>query len=132
MQFVSVRILPLYLLVFFIFLVCLNGANADDNVTITSIKYSNDFENGEAVNIVPSGKNESTDYSFRIFDDNDDFPGFLSSEAEEVSFVISEWWQDSKIPIWYFMYGCSTISSGPFSGPKSFSYRERTRWVRIM
>ena len=75
MQFVSVRILSLHLLVFSIFLICLNGANADDdNVAITTIKYSNDFENGEAVNVVPSGKNESTEYSFRIFDDDSDFP----------------------------------------------------------
>ena len=66
MRFVSIRILSLHLLVFFICLICLNGANADDdNVTIASIKYSNDFENGEAVNVVPSGKNESTEYSFR-------------------------------------------------------------------
>jgi len=56
-------------------------------VTITSIKYSNDFENGEAVNIVPSGKNESTEYSFRIFDDNDDFP----DDWEEITFDDSEW-----------------------------------------
>ena len=88
MQFVSIRILSLHLLVFFICLICLNGANADDdNVAITTIKYSNDFENGEAVNVVPSGKNESTEYSFRIFDDDSDFP----DDWEEGEFDDSEW-----------------------------------------
>ena len=56
-------------------LVLVGMADADEiDVDITNIKYTNDFENGEAVNIVPSGKNESTEYSFRIFDDDDDFP----------------------------------------------------------
>ena len=63
-------------------------AEADEiDVDITNIKYTNDFENGEAVNIVPSGKNESTEYSFRIFDDDDDFP----DDWEEVFFDDSEW-----------------------------------------
>ena len=63
-------------------------ANGDDaDIDITTIKYTNDFENGEAVNIVPSGKNESTEYSFRIFDDDDDFP----DDWEEPSFDDSDW-----------------------------------------
>jgi len=62
-----------------------NGDEAD--IDITTIKYTNDFENGEAVNIVPSGKNESTEYSFRIFDDDDDFP----DDWEEPSFDDSDW-----------------------------------------
>jgi len=63
-------------------------AEADEiDVDITNIKYTNDFENGEAVNIVPSGKNESTEYSFRIFDDDDDFP----DDWEEPSFDDSDW-----------------------------------------
>ena len=63
-------------------------ANGDDaDIDITTIKYTNDFENGEAVNIVPSGKNESTEYSFRIFDDDDDFP----DDWEEPSFDDSNW-----------------------------------------
>ena len=63
-------------------------AEADEiDIDITNIKYANDFENGEAVNIVPSGKNESTEYSFRIFDDDDDFP----DDWEEPSFDDSDW-----------------------------------------
>ena len=65
-----------------------NTTNADESdIDISSIKYTNDFENGEAVNIVPSGKNESTEYSFKIFDDDDDFP----DDWEEPSFDDSDW-----------------------------------------
>jgi len=69
-------------------LVSIGAASADEaDIDITTIKYTNDFENGEAVNIVPSGKNESTEYSFRIFDDDDDFP----DDWEESSFDDSDW-----------------------------------------
>ena len=69
-------------------LVSIGVASADEaDIDITTIKYTNDFENGEAVNIVPSGKNESTEYSFRIFDDDDDFP----DDWEESSFDDSDW-----------------------------------------
>ena len=69
-------------------LVSIGVASADEaDIDITTIKYTNDFENGEAVNIVPSGKNESTEYSFKIFDDDDDFP----DDWEESSFDDSDW-----------------------------------------
>jgi len=65
-----------------------NIANADEpDIDITNIKYTNDFENGEAVTFIQSGKNESTEYSFKIFDDDDDFP----DDWEEVFFDDSEW-----------------------------------------
>ena len=69
-------------------LVFIGTTSAEETeIEITTIKYTNDFENGEAVNIIPSGKNESTEYSFRIFDDDDDFP----EDWEEPSFDDSDW-----------------------------------------
>ncbi len=74
--------------IFIISMICLGGVKAEDpEIDISAIKYTNDFENGEAVNIVASGKNESTEYSFRIFDDDDDFP----DDWEEQSFDDSDW-----------------------------------------
>ena len=69
-------------------LVFIGTTSAEETeIEITTIKYTNDFENGEAVNIIPSGKNESTEYSFRIFDDDDDFP----EDWEEPSFDDGDW-----------------------------------------
>ena len=74
--------------IFFISIALIGQANGDEpDIDITKIKYTNDFENGESVNIVPSGKNESMEYSFRIFDDDDDFP----EDWEENSFDDSGW-----------------------------------------
>ena len=74
--------------VFIISMICLGGVKAEEpEIDISAIKYTNDFENGEAVNVVPSGKNGSTEYSFRIFDDDDDFP----DDWEEQSFDDSDW-----------------------------------------
>ena len=73
---------------FFIAFILFGQVSGDDpDIDITTIKYTNDFENGESVNIVPSGKNVSTEYNFRIFDDDDDFP----DGWEESSFDDSEW-----------------------------------------
>jgi len=97
------------LLVLFVCLICLNGASADDpEIDITAIKYSNDFENGEAINIVPSGKNGSTEYSFRIFDDDDDFP----DDWEEATFDDSEW----------------EIGSAPFGNKENGGVEPGTIW----
>ena len=74
--------------IFVICVICFGVAKAEDpEIDISAIKYTNDFENGEAVNIVPSGKNESTEYNFRIYDDEDDFP----EDWEESSFDDSHW-----------------------------------------
>lgn len=62
------------------------GAEGSE-VSITDLKYTNDFEKGEAVNLIPSGKNQSTTYSYKIFDDNDDFP----EDWEEKEFDDSSW-----------------------------------------
>ena len=72
-----------FLLIIFITFILVGQVKADEpNIDITSIKYTNDFENGEAVTVVQSGKNESTEYSFKIFDDDNDFP----DDWEETSF----------------------------------------------
>ena len=57
------------------------------DLTFNPMKDTLINENGEAVNVVPSGKNESTEYSFRIFDDDSDFP----DDWEEGEFDDSEW-----------------------------------------
>ena len=76
------------LFIIFITFILIGQVKADESsIDITSIKYTNDFENGEAVTIVQSGKNESTEYSFKIFDDDNDFP----DNWEETSFDDSEW-----------------------------------------
>jgi len=78
----------IFSLTFFIAFILFGQVSGDDpDIDITTIKYTNDFENGESVNIVPSGKNVSTEYNFRIFDDDDDFP----DGWEESSFDDSEW-----------------------------------------
>ena len=88
MQFVSGRILSLHLLVFAIILVCVNGVMADDSdIEISSIRYTNDFENGESITIIDSGRDGNTEYRYSIFDDDDDFP----DNWEEITFDDSEW-----------------------------------------
>ncbi len=53
----------------------LNSAIGESpEVEIHSLNYTNDFENGEAIIQIHSGKNNSTDYKYKIFDDDDDFP----------------------------------------------------------
>ena len=77
-----------FLLIIFITFILVGQVKADESsIDITTIKYTNDFENGEAVTIVQSGKNESTEYSFKIFDDDNDFP----DDWEETSFDDREW-----------------------------------------
>ena len=66
----------------------LNSAIGESpEVEIHSLNYTNDFENGEAIIQVHSGKNNSTDYKYKIFDDNDDFP----DDWEENEFDDSSW-----------------------------------------
>ena len=44
-------------------------AAADDpDVVVNTIKYTNDFENGEAITVVHSGNDGGTEYRYRIFD----------------------------------------------------------------
>jgi len=82
-----------FLFIIFITFILIGQVKADESsIDITTIKYTNDFENGEAVTIVQSGKNESTEYSFKIFDDDNDFP----DNWEETSFDDSEWTEMTK------------------------------------
>ena len=59
----------------------------DPDVEINSFNYTNDFENGESIIYVHSGKNNSTEYTYKIFDDDDDFP----DDWEEHEFDDSSW-----------------------------------------
>ncbi len=48
-------------------------ANGDDaDIDITTIKYTNDFENGDPITIVSSGKDDATAYNYNFYDDDDD------------------------------------------------------------
>ena len=54
-------------------LVFVETANADESdIDISSIRYTNDFVNGEAVTIVASGKDSGTEYKYNLYDDDDD------------------------------------------------------------
>ena len=48
------------------------NAEASD-IEILEINYNNNYESGDAVVIVESGKNTTTSFKYSIFDDNDDF-----------------------------------------------------------
>ena len=82
------RIFCLSLLVIDTFLISANYVEADDSdISISSIRYTNDFENGESITIIDSGRDGGTEYRYAIFDDDDDFP----DDWEEVTFDDSEW-----------------------------------------
>ena len=99
--------------IFVICVICFGVAKAEDpEIDISAIKYTNDFENGEAVNIVPSGKNESTEYNFRIYDDEDDFP----EDWEESSFDDSHW----------------DVGSAPFGNKANSGTESGTIWQSIL
>ena len=49
------------------------NAEASD-IEILEINYNNNYESGDAVVIVESGKNTTTSFKYSFFDDNDDFP----------------------------------------------------------
>ncbi len=54
-------------------LALIGGANGDDaDIDITALKYTNDFENGDPVTIVSSGKDDATAYNYNFYDDDDD------------------------------------------------------------
>ena len=54
-------------------LALIGGANGDDaDIDITAIKYTNDFENGDPVTIVSSGKDDATAYNYNFYDDDND------------------------------------------------------------
>ena len=54
-------------------LLLIGNVNADDSdIDISSIRYTNDFVNGEAVTIVSSGRDGGTEYKYNLYDDDDD------------------------------------------------------------
>ena len=57
------------------------------DIEILEINYNNNYESGDAVVIIESGKNASTSFKYSIFDDNDDFP----DDWNENNFNDSEW-----------------------------------------
>ena len=62
------------------------NAEASD-IEILEINYNNNYESGDAVIIIESGKNTSTSFKYSIFNDNDDFP----DDWNENNFNDSEW-----------------------------------------
>ena len=62
------------------------NAEASD-IEILEINYNNNYESGDAVVIVESGKNTTTSFKYSFFDDNDDFP----DDWNENDFNDSEW-----------------------------------------
>ena len=59
--------------IFFVSILLIGQANGDDpDIDITSIKYTNDLENGEPVILVGNGKDYGTIYNYYVYDDDDD------------------------------------------------------------
>ena len=59
--------------IFIISMICLGGVKAEDpEIDISAIKYTNDFENGDPITIVFSGKDDATAYNYNFYDDDDD------------------------------------------------------------
>ena len=70
---VSLGRFSMLLPVFIISMICLGGVKAEDpEIDISAIKYTNDFENGDPITIVFSGKDDATAYNYNFYDDDDD------------------------------------------------------------
>jgi len=62
-----------FLVIIFITFIIIGQAKADDaEINISSIKYTNDLENGELVTLISSGKDNATNYKYKLYDDDDD------------------------------------------------------------
>ena len=61
-----------FLLIFFLAVIVVGNVKGDENINISSLKYTNEFENGEEVILVANGKDYGTEYLYRIYDDDDD------------------------------------------------------------
>ena len=62
-----------FLLIIFVIFILVGQVKADDaEISISSIKYTNDLENGELVTLVSSGKDNATNYKYKFYDDDDD------------------------------------------------------------
>jgi hypothetical protein len=62
-----------FLLIVFVTFILVGQVKADDaEISISTIKYTNDLENGELVTLVSSGKDNATNYKYKFYDDDDD------------------------------------------------------------
>ena len=62
-----------FLVIIFITFAIIGQVKAEDaEINISSIKYTNDLENGELVTLVSSGKDNATSYKYKLYDDDDD------------------------------------------------------------
>ena len=65
------NILISVILLFILLLV--GNVNADEtDIDISSIKYTNDFVNGEPITLIGSGRDVGTEYKYNLYDDDDD------------------------------------------------------------
>ena len=81
-------------LTFFTILFIGNVEANEDNITISSIKYTNDLETGEEVILVGNGKDYGTIYNYKIYDDDDD--QYRSNDDNDDCDV-----QNCLPPLWY-------------------------------
>ena len=61
-----------FLLVFLFAFILVENVNADENIDISAVKYTNDVENGVEVILVGNGKDYGTEYLYKVYDDDDD------------------------------------------------------------
>ncbi len=84
-----------FLVVFSISIFLINNAEAsEENVSISSISYTNDLENGELITLVSNGKENGTLHKYKLFDDDDDDCDFQNCIPENwytTNFDDSEW-----------------------------------------
>ena len=65
------NILISVILLFILLLV--GNVNADEtDIDISSIRYTNDFVNGEPITLIGSGRDVGTEYKYNLYDDDDD------------------------------------------------------------
>ena len=84
-----------FILVFFLSVILVGQAEGnEENINISSIKYTNDLENGELITLVANGKDNSTLNKYKLFDDDDDdcdFQDCLPENWYSPEFDDSEW-----------------------------------------
>ena len=62
-----------FLFIVFLTFILIGQVKADEpNIDIAGIRYTNDFENGDPITIVSSGKDDATAYNYNFYDDDDD------------------------------------------------------------
>ena len=61
-----------FLLIFSLTVVLAGNVQGDENVEISSLKYTNDLEDGQEIILVGNGKDYATEYFYKIYDDDND------------------------------------------------------------